>query len=582
MTLPSPTTTDQPRLAALYEVSQALGSSLNLDESLTITMDSAIRLTGAERGFLMLLDAEPGQLNFRIARNKKGESLDQKEFEVSHSVVREVAQSGTPVVTTNAQDDPRFARQESVVLYALRSIMAVPLKVRGLITGVLYVDNKARDSLFNQNDLNLLNTFAGQAAVAIENARLYTQTDQALAARVAELQTLQAIDRQLNAGLDFEKVMGATLDWAMEGAHAGSGWIGIVEEVESLRQVRVITGVTEEKILAPDHPLLKAALTTGLPQRTPPQVETQTPAQMVTPVVRESKAIAVIVIERPYQAFTPVAQEFMARLADHAAISIENARLYAAVKHANDAKSQFVSIVSHELKIPMTSIKGYTDIIRQGMVGPVNEQQAQFLNTIRVNVERMAVLVSDLSDISRIETGRLKLEMGSVNVKEFIQETLMGVQGPLDSKQQKVQLDIPSHLPNVHADKARLIQILTNLISNAHKYSPAETTITLTVEMISVRFPPRAGGIGQLPIPASDQLFVKLSVADTGFGISEADQAKLFSQFFRSDDPAIRQENGWGLGLNITKRLVELMGGQISVQSTFGQGSTFSFTVPVE
>jgi signal transduction histidine kinase len=580
MTLPSTSTTDQPRLAALYEVSQALGASLNLDESLTITMDSAIRLTGAERGFLML--AEPGQLSFRLARNRKGETLDEKEFEVSHSVMREVAQSGTPVVTTNAQDDPRFARQESVVLYALRSIMAVPLKVRGQITGVLYVDNKAKDSLFNQNDLNLLNTFAGQAAVAIENARLYTQTDQALAARVTELQTMQAIDRQLNAGLDFEKVMGATLDWAVEGAQAGSGWIGVVEEVEGLTQVRVISGVAPEKIFAPDHPLLKAALTTGLPQRTPPQKETETPAQLVTPVVRESKAIAVIAVERPYQAFTPTAQEFMARLADHAAISIENARLYAAVKHANDAKSQFVSIVSHELKIPMTSIKGYTDIIRQGMVGPVNEQQAQFLNTIRVNVERMAVLVSDLSDISRVETGRLKLELGSVNVKEFVQETLMGVQGQLDSKQQTLQLDIPAHLPNVYADKARLIQILTNLISNAHKYSSPETIITLTVETVSIRFPPKAGGIGQLPIPASDRLFVRLSVADTGFGISEADQAKLFSQFFRSDDPAVRQENGWGLGLNITKRLVEIMGGQIAVQSTLGQGSTFSFTVPVE
>jgi len=556
MTTPVLPTTDNARLVALYDVSQALGSSLNLGEALQIVMDAAIRLTRAERGFLMLFD-EDGQLAFRLGRNSGQEMLAESLFQVSSTVVQQVAQTNTPVVTTDAQRDPRFAAKESVVAFALRSVMATPLRVRGTVIGVIYVDNKAREALFTQDDLGLLTTFAGQAAVAIENARLYTQTDQALAARVAELQTMQTIDRQLNAGLDFEKVMGVTLEWALKGTQAEAGWIGRVET----EGVRVVAGHRAGETLTLDDPMLRPALTLTRAQRRTPE-EGAGMARVVAPVVREGAAIAMIVVERTGQAFSAAAEEFLERLADHAAASIENAHLYAAVKHANDAKSQFVSIVSHELKLPMTSIKGYTDLLKQGMVGPVNDMQAQFLGVIRSNVERMSVLVSDLSDISRIETGRLKIDLGSVNVNEVVEEALVALRGQIETKGQKLEIALPADLPQAYADRSRMIQVLGNLVSNAHKYSPKDGQITIRAEQAD----------GQL----------RLSVTDTGYGIAPADQAKLFAQFFRSDDPSIRQETGWGLGLHITKRLVELQGGEISVVSEVGKGSTFAFTVPLE
>ena len=164
----------QAALAALYETSQTLGSSLNLDEALRTVLDSAIRLTGAERGCLMLFNGMGNnQLTFRLARNAQQETLAESQFEISRSVTDEVAQTGQPVITINAQDDPRFADKGSVMKYALRSIMAAPLTARGKITGVLYVDNKIKDALFNLRNLTLFNTFAGQAAVTLENARLY-------------------------------------------------------------------------------------------------------------------------------------------------------------------------------------------------------------------------------------------------------------------------------------------------------------------------------------------------------------------------------------------------------------------------
>jgi signal transduction histidine kinase len=212
----------------------------------------------------------------------------------------------------------------------------------------------------------------------------------------------------------------------------------------------------------------------------------------------------------------------------------------------------------------------------QGMVGPVADQQLQFLQTIRFNVERMAVLVSDLSDISRIETGRLRIEPTSLDLNVVLQEALMSFRSQIDSKGQTLAVRLSPNLPKVHADRARLIQILTNLISNAHKYSPQGGTLTLTAEATHSTVPPTAR-TGTLPKPV-----VRLNVSDTGYGISPEDQSKLFSQFFRSDDPNIREQTGWGLGLHITKRIVELMGGEMSVKSEQGKGSTFSFTVPIE
>lgn len=560
---------EQKRLVALYQVSQALGSSLDLTEVLNQVMDAMIRLSGAERGFLMLLDETTGQLDVRVARNFGRETLAPREVEVSRTITREVADSGRPVITTNAQSDPRFADTDSVIQFALRSIMAAPLRARGKTVGVVYLDHKARTALFGDHDLELLTAFGSQAAVTIENARLYTLTDEALRRRVAELQTMQTIDRELNTGLDFERVMQITVDWAVRGTEAAAGWIGLKESGPAGNQVRVVASSAaaagDEPVVAgswtfsADTPILRPVLTAG--QRLRLAASASGAARLVVPVLRESRPIALIGVERPAADFSAEAEAFLARLADHAAVAIENVRLYEAIHQANKAKSQFVSAVSHELKIPMTSIKGFADILRREMAGPVNQSQAEMLDTIRTNVDRMAVLVSDLSDISRIETGRLKLEIGPVPVAPAIEETLVGLRPSIEAKGQRLTVSVPPGLPPVSADKTRLLQALANLVNNAHKYTPPGGALSITV--------------------TQDGVLASFAIADTGVGISPADQARLFTQFFRSDDPAVREQAGWGLGLNITQQLIELQGGTINVQSELGKGSRFKFTVPL-
>jgi signal transduction histidine kinase len=258
------------------------------------------------------------------------------------------------------------------------------------------------------------------------------------------------------------------------------------------------------------------------------------------------------------------------RLADHAAIAIQNARLFEQVQRANAAKTDFISFVSHELKQPMTSIKGYTDLLVKGAAGELNESQRQFLDTVLSNVDRMNKLVSDLLDISRIESDRMRLEFGDVSLGQVIEDSVRTIRRQIEAKHQTLGVHVPPSLPLVRGDRDRFVQVITNLVSNAHKYTPEGGGIAIRAQLWSD---------GQHA--PGDEEYVLCSVSDTGIGIRSEDRARLFTKYFRADDPAVHSVAGTGLGLIITKSLVELHGGQIWVESEVGKGSTFAFTIPI-
>lgn len=223
-------------------------------------------------------------------------------------------------------------------------------------------------------------------------------------------------------------------------------------------------------------------------------------------------------------------------------------------------KSDFVSIVSHELRTPLTSIKGYLDLVMMGASGPVTKQQTSFLSIARDNTERLNEMVADLLDISRIESGKVELDVQVVSIPQIVQEVADMLRGEFEARDLTLTLDVPPGLPEIFGDPGRIAQILINLLSNAYKYTP------------------RGGATLRVRVRRN---VLQIDVTDTGVGISPEDQEKLFTRFFRAEDTAVRQQPGTGLGLNITRSMVEMHGGEIWLESERGMGTTFSFTLPV-
>ncbi len=550
------------RFEALYTVSRVLGTSLDLQTVLNQVMDAVVQLTGAERGFVMLRD-DDGDLKIKVARNYDQRTVSADQFNYSRSIASYVMERGEAVLTTNALEDPRFSGHASVITQSLRSIMVAPLRARGALIGIAYVENRVITGLFKPDDLATLEMLAAQASVGIDNAMLFSATDEALARRLDELSQLRAIDLKLSEKLDLEATIAYTLEAACNLTRATEGYLGMVQadtmHIVANHHYIEQTSRSNKRIHLDDiYPQVKEVVETGNPLTFDAgQYGLQT--VLALPILRNRVVIGVLTLKREDgTSFTSDQCEIVERVISRAAIAIENARLYAAVQLADKAKSEFVGIVAHDLKSPMTSILGYADLTLMHKDN-LTERQVTYLTRVHDTVKRMEILVSDLSDISRIESGQFYMDVSSVSVNSIIETAIETITPQMQARKHHLKQEIEPNLPDLKTDFYRLLQVLTNLLSNACKYTPDAGTITLRVQ----REGPR----------------VRFEVQDTGIGLSKKSLQMLGTKFWRAEDEYTRSQPGTGLGFAITTALVKQMGSPMDITSEMGKGSQFSFTV---
>ncbi len=599
------------QLEVLNQISSQLSSEISdVDRLLDLITRSAMNILKCQAGSLLMRDQETDELVFRVALGPGAQSLiGQRIDKTKPSLANEALERAESVIVNDTASDARWhgevlqmddGYEEDATLdtFQSRAILTTPLLTQGEAIGVLQIINKEDGSPFTNEDATMLTTFATQAAVAIQNARLYALQDERLIQRVSELEGLAAIDQSLNQSLELQMVVEITLNWAIRQSGAKAGALAMINtDNTDVMYLIACKGYPEGARFAADAVGNEFSTSKGIwgrvirtgtpafarglkrdPERNipgdPDYVETYPNAvvQIVVPIISASDVIGILIVESDVETdLTLLDMEFLTRLSDHASPAIINAQLFEELRHQQEARADFVRFIAHELKNPMTSMKGYTDLLMRGVVGPLNEQQSTFLETIFNNVNRLEALVNDLRDVEAQDAGQLSLAMGSVEFPKVVREVLRAIEQDFERKEQEIEVTVDDNLPMVWADHQRLVQIMTNFMTNANKYTPESGTVKLVAEPATNIWDTE--GVRRV---------LHVQISDTGIGMSEEELDRLFKEkYFRTDRAKDTDEPGTGLGMVLTHGLILQHGGQIWVESEVNVGSTFHFTLPL-
>jgi GAF domain-containing protein len=541
---------EQQSTETLLRILTEVSSSLDLDRALNRTLALLNDAIGAEQGTIMLLNAEDNLLHYRagygyLTEKVTGEGRGFK-LKIGEGLAGWVVAQREPALIDDLSDDPRWVKTPSSSREH-RSAIAMPLLVAEDVIGALMVFHR-RPNFFSPELLNLVKAIAGQVAVAINNAHLYelirdqaerlggmlrreqedASRSQAILEAVADGVLVTGVNNRISfinqsaeniLTLDAGRVLGQSLDvfGGLFGKSAGT-WMQTIRDWSESPSAYQQGDTFAEQIDLENGRIILVHL---------------------APVILQNDFLGTVSI------FRDITHE------------VEVDRL----------KSEFVATVSHELRTPMTSIRGYVDVLLMGAAGVMNENQTHFLNIVKNNTERLNILVNDLLDVSRIESGRVTLSPQALDMREVAEDVIADVlrRSQEENKPMALSLEAPKKLPRVYGDAERVRQIMGNLIDNAYHYTPDNGTITVNIQCLN-------GGQE-----------VQVDVKDNGVGISLEDQDRVFERFYRGEHPLVLATPGTGLGLSIVKQIVEMHKGRIWMKSTGipGEGSTFSFTLPV-
>jgi signal transduction histidine kinase len=495
--------------------------------------------------------------------------------------------------------DPEFDYRAVAVTADWRSLLVVPMLRGGEVLGTVGVA-RAEIGPFRDQEIQLLKTFADQAVIAIENVRLFAelqqknealtrahaQVSEALEQQTATSEILRAISQ---SPTDVQPVFDTIVQKAVRlcGAVFASVYGFDGELIHLVANHNYAPEMLEAWQRTFPKPLneggrLRDVLTTGNMLRVADVLAAEgwTPAALATmramdvhsallvPILRQGQAIGVIsLMHQDVGAFTDAHVELLKTFATQSALAIQNARLFREIADksrqlevASQHKSEFLANMSHELRTPLNAIIGFSEVLTDRMFGELNEKQEEYLKDIYASGTHLLSLINDILDLSKIEAGRMELELTDFDLPTAIENALMLVRERAGRRSIALRTNIDNRLGQIQADERKVRQVVLNLLSNAIKFTPE-------------------GGRIEVGAVSRDG-FVEISVSDTGVGIAPEDQEAVFEEF-RQVGTAAKKVEGTGLGLTLCRKFVELHGGKIWVKSQLGQGSTFTFTIPV-
>jgi len=414
----------------------------------------------------------------------------------------------------------------------------------------------------------LLFGLARQMAIVLRRM----QTLKRLEGQLAAMTAIQEITQAVAGGIELRALTQQIADHACRLLKADSCHVLLLDERSKRFGIAASAGQMAEDMQAFLTGLMAQDLTKAA-ESLSPEIGSmiQDESVLVVPILDDEEVLGLIIAQRfERQSFSQEAVGLLSMFAAHASLVIERMRLQAkllneailrgAMEKADELKSDFLAAVSHELRTPLTAIKGYVEMMLAGDAGEISDMQHDFLETVKRNTDRLTARIADLLDISRIEARQLSLETRPVSLQALCEQAVAALTPAIQERQIHFIQEIPPRLPDVMADPKSILQILTNLLSNAIQYN----------------YP---GGQVELKVRDYGEQVV-VAVIDTGVGIPEDQQPFLFQKFYRVGSEATRQAQGTGLGLTITKSLVELQGGKIWVESAPGAGSKFYFSLP--
>jgi signal transduction histidine kinase len=584
---------------ATAEVLRVISSSPNdLTPVFETMLANAARLCNAELGILFLWDGEAFQ-----PAALRGTAPAFTEY-LSRAPIRATPNSGLgrivtekrPIHSADVTADDAYEEREplrvaTVELGGARTFLAVPMLKESTLRGAFTIYRQEVHP-FTDKQIALVQTFADQAVIAIENVRLFKELEErtgALARSVGELQALDEVGRAVSSTLDLQTVLTTIVTRAVELTGTASGTIYEYDEAAQELQLRTthgVDGALSEAQRALQIRIGEGAVGQAVQTRTPVQVsdiqderyDTRIKPLLVqrgyrsvlaVPLLVEERILGVLVVlRREAGEFSSQTVNLLQAFATQSALAIQNARLFREIEDkghqlevANRHKSEFLANMSHELRTPLNAVIGFSEVLLERMFGEVNDKQDEYLQDILASGRHLLSLINDILDLAKIEAGRMELELADFHLPQAIDNALTLVRERAGRRGIALERSIDDRLGEFNGDERKIKQVLLNLLSNAVKFTPEGGRIEVGATLVDG--------------------FVEIAVSDTGIGIAAEDQEAVFEEFRQVGTDEARKHEGTGLGLALSRKFVELQGGRIWVKSQLGLGSVFTFSLPV-